>query len=151
MEYDDINVYILKAITLGDIMFKFIKRIFGEDERFGKRSSDWRKVRDEFVKENPYCAACCTKNKLEVHHIKPYHIAPELELEKTNLITLCRNHHFTFGHFCDWTSWNIDVEKDVKDYFDRRVERPHKEDTYDSQNPVSITDILTNSFFSWYN
>lgn len=108
------------------MMFSFIKRLFNKEDQFGKRSSGWKKVRDEFVLENPYCSACGTKSKLEVHHIKPYHIDPSLELDKNNLITLCREHHYTFGHFCDWTSWNISVNHDVSDYNSRRTVRPHK-------------------------
>lgn len=104
-------------------MFNFLKNIFSTND-FGKRSYQWKKVRDEFISNNPVCAACGTNKTLEVHHIKPYHLNPELELDKNNLITLCRDHHYTFGHFCDWRSWNIDVKTDTTVYNSKRMIRP---------------------------
>jgi 5-methylcytosine-specific restriction protein A len=106
-------------------VFKFITSFFAKkEEYFGKRSSDWKKVRDSFVKSHPFCSACGTKNKLEVHHIRPYHVSPELELDKKNLITLCRNCHYIFGHYCDWQSWNINVKADTDYYNNQRLNRP---------------------------
>jgi 5-methylcytosine-specific restriction endonuclease McrA len=64
----------------------------------GPRSSRWPKVRAEFVRLNPVCAACGGGKELNVHHIEPFHRKPELELDPGNLITLCREHHFFVGH-----------------------------------------------------
>ena len=55
-----------------------------------KRSSEWRYVRRDYLKRNPTCACCGGDKKLEVHHIVPFHVAPALELEPDNLMTLCR-------------------------------------------------------------
>lgn len=108
-------------------MFKFLQNIFSKKDQFGKRSSGWTKIRNEALKNNPRCTACGTSDNLEVHHIVPYHIDPSLELDINNLLTLCRNHHYTFGHFCDWTSWNKDVQSDALVYNAKRMMRPHKE------------------------
>ena len=62
------------------------------------RSSKWSSVRNEFVSRNPFCAACGSRKDLNVHHVKPFHSNPELELDMKNLITLCREHHFRIGH-----------------------------------------------------
>lgn len=62
------------------------------------RSSSWASVRRNFVESNPDCAACGSTQNLNVHHIKPFHSHPELELDPGNLITLCRKHHFQVGH-----------------------------------------------------
>jgi 5-methylcytosine-specific restriction endonuclease McrA len=55
---------------------------------------------------------------LQVHHIKPFHLHPHLELEPTNLITLCevkgRDHHLLLGHLDEWASYNERVREDVK-------------------------------------
>jgi hypothetical protein len=133
-------------------MFKFFTNLFRkQQDQFGSRSPGWRKVREEFIADHPKCAACGTKNKLEVHHIIPFHIDPSLELDKNNLMTLCRNHHYTFGHFCDWTSWNKFVQSDVVHYNSRRVMRPHKKE-YNHASPTSDTDsTFSYSFFSWNN
>lgn len=84
------------------------------------RSSRWPTVRNRFVKNNPVCAACGTDDDLNVHHIKPFHSHPELELDTDNLITLCREHHFTVGHDPDgpgpetpnWKLSNPNVKRD---------------------------------------
>lgn len=49
---------------------------------FGSRSSEWNKTRLNFIKENPFCAWCKSIKLLNVHHIKPFHTWPELELKK---------------------------------------------------------------------
>ena len=64
----------------------------------GDRSSKWRSVREEFVRQHPRCEACGSTWDLNVHHIKPFAEHPELELDTGNLITLCREHHFRIGH-----------------------------------------------------
>ena len=53
------------------------------------RSSGWRSVRNEHIENNPTCAACGRRDDLDVHHIVPYHVDPDRELDPTNLITLC--------------------------------------------------------------
>jgi predicted secreted acid phosphatase len=51
--------------------------------------------------------------RVEVHHIFPVHLVPGLELVPTNLITLCRPHHFELGHHKDWADYNPDVRHDA--------------------------------------
>lgn len=88
------------------------------------RSNDWTKTRKEFLKNNNSCKACGKTTDLEVHHIEPFHINPSRELDITNLITLCSNHHLVFGHLMDWKSWNINVVKDCAEYLDKVQNRP---------------------------
>ncbi len=56
-----------------------------------KRSGHWPTVRKDYLKDHPNCAVCSGNKKCEVHHKKPFHTHPELELEPTNFITLCEN------------------------------------------------------------
>ena len=83
-----------------------------------KRSPKWSKVRKAHLLNNPLCAVCGKKTKLEVHHIKPFHLHPELELESTNLITLCESGkggvvcHLHFGHLGNYKKINKAVIKD---------------------------------------
>ena len=96
-------------------------------DRFYGRSPKWRKVRNEFIKNNNECAACGRDDDLEVHHIVPYHVDPSLELDHCNLITLCGKHcHFIFGHLGDWKSWNKDVVEDTKNYHKKIINRPYE-------------------------
>lgn len=93
-----------------------------DDSGLGSRSSEWPRVRAEFVRHNPTCAACGSARELNVHHVKPYWSHPQLELEHANLITLCREHHWKLGHDPDgpngpqkpdWKKSNANVRRDA--------------------------------------
>lgn len=79
------------------------------------RSSKWPAVRKKWLKEKqPECQVCDRKTKLEVHHIIPFHIKPELELDTNNFITLCENPscfcHYVVGHCAlSWLRYDPDV------------------------------------------
>lgn len=92
---------------------------------FGKRASGWSKVRKKHLKKQPVCAACGNSRRLQVHHIKPVHKHPELELDENNLITLCASPcHLIFGHLKNWKSWNTEVVEDCEKYLTKLKERP---------------------------
>lgn len=79
-----------------------------------ERSGHWRSKRAQHLRSQPRCAACGCKDNLTVHHIIPFHIEPELELEDTNLITLCENSgncHLMIGHLKDWKAYNPHVRQ----------------------------------------
>ena len=120
---------------------------------FTNRSSKWTVVRKEYLKENNSCCACDKKDKLEVHHIEPYHVNPNRELDPSNLITLCKSCHFTIGHLMDWTSWNIDVIIDSRVYLSKVKNRPYqiKAQNDESYNIFSRMCNALLSLFSWYN
>lgn len=87
-----------------------------------ERSSKWPKVEKEFLRKNPFCAACATIHNLNVHHKVPFHIAPELELEESNLITLCmsedRHCHLLIGHGNSFKAYVPDVDIFSKEALD---------------------------------
>lgn len=83
-----------------------------------KRSPQWRKVETQFIESHPVCEICGSNKRLNVHHIKPFHLYPELELDVNNLITLCMDEkecHFKIGHGGDWKSYCEDVRLYVKE------------------------------------
>ncbi|EFH85825.1 HNH endonuclease [Ktedonobacter racemifer] len=85
------------------------------------RSPEWPRVAHEHLSHEPACVVCGHRGKgLQVHHIKPFHLYPELELDPNNLITLCeirgRTHHLLIGHLDDWESYNKRVREDTKRY-----------------------------------
>jgi 5-methylcytosine-specific restriction enzyme A len=98
----------------------------------GVRSPQWAAVRKAFLKNNAVCALCGSKTTLEVHHKKPFHLYPELELDPTNLITLCESKkngvtcHLFFGHLGDYKSFNKTIDKDVKAW-NKKLEKKPKE------------------------
>lgn len=120
---------------------------------FGGRSWKWREIRANHLKKQPSCQACGRKDKLEVHHIIPYSISPEKELDENNLITLCsQNCHFTFGHLMDYKSWNKDVISDCANYLLKIKTRPYHE-KYDQKPPVytNIISFIIKLFGFWNN
>ena len=80
-----------------------------------KRSPRWNELQAAHLKKEPVCQVCGGKSKLNVHHKKPFHLFRELELEPTNLVTLCnaRRCHITFGHGGDFKAYNPHVDGDV--------------------------------------
>lgn len=78
-----------------------------------RRSSKWPAVRKAHLAIRPACEVCGTKKQLNVHHIFPVHLAPEGELEEKNLLTLCKEHHFWWGHYGSWRSFNKAVVQDA--------------------------------------
>lgn len=88
------------------------------------RSSKWANVRKRHLKAFPTCAACGCDQHLQVHHIKPFHLHPELELEDLNLITLCEGKdehqcHLNIGHLGNFKNENPDVVKDAQEFLKR--------------------------------
>lgn len=87
-------------------------RIQGKTPTLKRRSPAWPAVRKTHLKREPVCAACGGTSKLEVHHRVPFHIAPERELDPTNLITLCEskkagiNCHLFAGHIGNYSTYN---------------------------------------------
>ena len=102
------------------VIIKKLKDIIaGKSTLKHKRSPQWQTVRKHHLKKYPKCALCEGETKIEVHHIKPFHKYPEIELEPTNLITLCESYsygiccHRTVGHLGDYKKINPDVVNDA--------------------------------------
>lgn len=92
------------------------------------RSSKWAAVRAAHLKNFPTCAACGGRDDLNVHHVIPYHLAPALELEPDNLLTLCEgpvvNDHLLWGHLRDWQSYNVNAVADAAWMLEKIRNRP---------------------------
>lgn len=101
-------------------MINWFKKI-----RFATRSPKWANIRKQHLEEHPSCAACGRDKKLEVHHIKPVHINPDLELDPENLLTLCADPcHIIFGHLMNFKSYNNEVVRDCSVYLRKVKNRP---------------------------
>lgn len=87
------------------------------------RSSKWRKVRSDFLRQNPTCAVCGSEKNIVPHHIIPVHMDPDKELDPDNLISLCENKtfncHFFFGHLKNWTKYNLNIIEDARIWKER--------------------------------
>lgn len=84
-----------------------------------KRSSHWPTVRKQHLALHPVCEVCGGSEKLEVHHRQPFHLHPDLELDPSNLVTLCEskksgvNCHLFVGHLSNFRGWNPNVLEDA--------------------------------------
>lgn len=100
-------------------------------QMFTGRDGRWPALRRKHLKREPKCTVCGTDIELDVHHIDPVSWKPERELDEDNLMTLCRVHHYLFGHLNDWESFNPWVEMDVEIWRQKMEDRPRKEKTWD--------------------
>lgn len=93
--------------------------------KFGgaRRSSKWPAFLKSFLKKHPACRGCKTSHRVTAHHIIPFHLRPDLELDETNLVTVCQYCHFTFGHLNDWCSHNPTVLEDLSNHMARVLHR----------------------------
>jgi 5-methylcytosine-specific restriction endonuclease McrA len=87
-----------------------------------QRSPHWSRVADEHLLREPACVACGYRGRhVQVHHVKPFHLHPDLELDPNNLITLCeargREHHLLLGHLDSWHSYNEHIRADAKHFY----------------------------------
>lgn len=92
------------------------------------RSPQWSAVRNEFIRNNPTCAACGTTKKLQAHHVVAYHTDKAKELDPSNLIALCegmeRNCHRFIGHLDNFQSINENSREDAAAWLKRIQNRP---------------------------
>src|SRR5438132_112801 len=53
----------------------------------------WRRLEKETLRSHPFCSFCGAPKPLQVHHINPVHLHPEMALDASNLIVLCQPCH----------------------------------------------------------
>lgn len=97
-----------------------IKTTKARDKAVGhgmERSPKWGAVQKLHLKLEPSCACCGSTKQLQVHHKKPFHLFPELELDLNNLITLCmegdKDCHLNIGHGGNFKDYNPEVAQDA--------------------------------------
>ena len=99
------------------------------------RSSHWMTARKMFldlevnkIKVNQFCSVCGKKGSIlkpiELHHIIPFSIDKIKELEFSNLISVCKEHHFFVAHLNSWRSYNLDIERDAAYFLNKIKNRP---------------------------
>jgi hypothetical protein len=83
--------------------------------------TEWQvtRAKSNHRKAEPKCACCGHEAGFfgatnDVHHVIPVHIAPDKAADDSNLMTMCRLCHFTFGHLGDWKAYNTRIEDTVE-------------------------------------
>jgi len=83
---------------------------FFQDRTFGQaRHSGWNDFRRTYIKDR--CEVCGSKYFRELHHVIPFTVRPDMELFPSNVVTLCRKHHFEWGHLFSFKSYNVDINR----------------------------------------
>jgi len=72
--------------------------------KHASRSWAAHKAMQQFRFANRYCAWCGRSKRLDVHHIYPVSVAPEMAADLDNMIMLCRKPqcHLQVGHNGDY-------------------------------------------------
>jgi len=60
-------------------------------EKQAKRLAEYRKIRDKFLEENPFCKVCGTPHSITLHHMMGR--IGDLLTDTSNFVTLCVKHH----------------------------------------------------------
>jgi 5-methylcytosine-specific restriction protein A len=111
-------------------IYNMVNKLLDKIKYGTTRSNRWPEVRKKHLGLYPTCAVCGSTKKVEVHHKKPFHLHPELELDPDNLVSLCEGKefssiicHLTFGHLGNYKDENESVDETVKamkEIFDKK-------------------------------
>jgi 5-methylcytosine-specific restriction endonuclease McrA len=75
------------------------------------RNFSWQRCRKRFLKKvGKVCVCCSSKKQIEVHHVLPRHIRPDLAVDMTNLIALCKGCHLRIGHLGSYFTYNATIK-----------------------------------------
>lgn len=79
------------------------------------RSGKWARLERIHLAQHPECEVCGTKEEVVGHHVLPFHLFPQYELDPDNIWSLCnsRFHHITFGHLMLFAAYNPKVREDT--------------------------------------
>lgn len=123
---DDGTVAVLSSAKLASVVARacvevpvrferqgILDRNYGEGVTGQPRHPRWPSVRREHLLQYPMCEACGTTDQLVVHHIRPFALNPQLEIEPDNLLTLCSACHLSVGHCGDFRRENPNVVEDA--------------------------------------
>jgi 5-methylcytosine-specific restriction protein A len=114
-------------VKLIDKAISKVKHGLYERKTKNLRSKKWPALERKFSKMYLTCVACGGKEQLQVHHIVPFHVKPELELELSNLIMLCMGEydcHLRLGHGGSFSCYNPNIIADAAEFLKNIEARP---------------------------
>jgi 5-methylcytosine-specific restriction enzyme A len=97
--------HLKKAYVYKKLRLLNLKKYKSDAKNLLYQSAEWKELRKKVMhRDNYMCTKCKTKNSitnsLQVEHVKPKSIYPELMFDLNNVITLCKRCHaktITFG------------------------------------------------------
>ena len=115
---------------------KFVKDV-AQGKPATARSPQWHKVEKTHLAKEPKCQWCGGEDRLQVHHVKPFHVNPADELDPNNLITLCevvgKDCHLLLGHTVSLNP--------IKGNFRKGVNLTVRENCKDHKIPTKVTPL----------
>jgi hypothetical protein len=118
----------VSVATAGDF-FELAARLDAEqsaaaDAPLTIRASSWATFRKHVLAENRSCVVCGRPATI-VHHVKPVHLYPSLELDPSNCRPICcEEEHRILGHLLNYHSWNPKFDEDAARFRDSVRTRP---------------------------
>lgn len=79
-----------------------------------RQTTEYRKALAEYRVGHLTCEWCLQKEKLEIHHIQPVHVFPELAADTNNLVALCDACHLVVGHARNNQLWVSNLKDLIK-------------------------------------
>jgi len=112
------------------LVIKTIQRWFGSAAQLmgagPPRDPGWSKASKLFLRDHRDCVVCGGPATV-VHHCKPFHLFPELEMDPDNWRSVCEgsvmNCHLCIGHSGDFKAWNPQFDVDSAILLKRLKER----------------------------
>jgi 5-methylcytosine-specific restriction endonuclease McrA len=100
-------------------LFRVVHAALRESAK-ASRSPEWRAVEKHKVATQGTCEICGSTKRLQVHHVEPFHVEPDKELDPSNLVVLCMDTnecHFRVGHGGGqghgWRGWNPKIREHI--------------------------------------
>jgi len=98
-------------------MFAFVGQLIRNNSftvKKVRRAWATRKSMNKFRNTHTECEWCGRANRLQVHHIIPVSVSPDLAGNPSNMMMLCgKGCHLRFGHNGDFRSRYVDNIKDL--------------------------------------
>ena len=102
------------------VAFAALLTIAAENPRSGK----WPALERGVLQAHPTCAGCGKKATV-VHHVLPFHLWPEKELDPTNFVAVCPDCHLHLCHLGDFKSFNPCARLDLARHLAEVKARPY--------------------------
>ncbi len=77
-----------------------------------RRHKDWEKSSQLWAKSNPceFTGKTHLDARLTVHHIIPFHVRPDLEMDEANWFSVTDPWHLVICHVGNFSNWMVEVE-----------------------------------------
>lgn len=88
-------------------MIGFALRLLRDRARviLGRRDPRFPARERDFLRRHPACVGC-GRPATTAHHVIPFHVRPDLEMDEGNWAAVEKDCHYVIGHQRNWRKWN---------------------------------------------